>query len=458
MKKLFALTISFLFLSLCLFAQEWVQTASTPDGGGVTEIVVIQESNDIFVSTASYDWPNGQDGGVRRSTDDGDTWDNVFDAYNGRTITAGSDGNLYASVWPFPDDEGLYRSSDNGDTWDLLVTVPTGNNIFSITISTTTNPTTIFAGTRTGVLRSTDNGVTWAYSSTGIPSDSWVRDIEVDLSGVVAAGTTNGLFTSDNNGSSWDQATGDGIENEIITKLLFEESTNKRGGDNRLISGSDNGNIYLSYSENKYLLGTLFAIFGGNECAGIGYAILIQENKEMHGVMRWPSGTQPSGFDNSTDNGTTWEQNNTGLPGGNSPQTSALSVNSDDVNVNFITGLFQNMLGGAKVFKLTYPWANIPTGVEDYGLEPLTGLRLDQNIPNPFNQSTMISYFLENAGQVNLTIYTADGQLVSSLINSQQSGGEHHFNFNAESLTEGIYYYKLETEGISEVKKMVVLR
>jgi hypothetical protein len=48
--------------------------------------------------------------------------------------------------------------------------------------------------------------------------------------------------------------------------------------------------------------------------------------------------------------------------------------------------------------------------------------------------------------------------LISNLINSRQSKGEHKINFNAESLTEGVYYYKLETEGVSKVKRMVVLK
>ena len=459
MKKLFTLSISIFVFGLTSIAQEWQQTGGIPDGSGITEIVVLQESNDLFVTTASFDWPNGQDGGVRRSMDDGDTWDNVFDAFNGRTITAGADGNLYASVWPFPDEEGLYRSSDNGNTWDLLVTVPTGNNIFSIAISTVTNPTTIFAGTRNGVLRSTDNGATWAFSSTGIPSNSWIRDLEVDLGGIVAAGTTSGLFTSEDNGATWDKATGDGIDNEVVTKLRFDYSENKKmGGGARLISGSENGSVWQSFEDSRYLTATLMAIFEENEISGMWIFVLAGLNKSLIGVTQWPTGTQPSGFKKSVDKGVTWEQKNTGLPGGNSPPASALSGSSDDTEINLKVGLFQNMKSGAKVFKMTYQWADIPTDIEDYELNPLTALTLYQNYPNPFDQNTIITYLLSDAGQVNLAIYASDGQLVDRLIDSRQQRGEHRVDFNAENLTEGVYYYKLETEGISEVRKMIVLR
>ncbi len=163
--------------------------------------MVLPDKDHIFVTTSSFDWPGGDDGGVRRTEDNGDIWENVFDAYTGRTITLGADGNLYASVCPYPRDEGLYRSIYNGDTWILLTSVPSGNNIFSVTVSTSTNPVSIFAGTRQGVYRSIDNGTTRNYTNSGIPADSWVRDIEVDSSGKVVAATTNGLFFWEDNGN-----------------------------------------------------------------------------------------------------------------------------------------------------------------------------------------------------------------------------------------------------------------
>lgn len=456
MKTLFTLAYSFLLFVCTLSAQEWQQTGSTPEGAGVTEIVVLQESGHIFVTTASFDWPNG-DGGVRRSTDDGDTWDNVFDAYNGRTITAGEDGYLYASVWPFPDDEGLYRSSDNGDTWDLLVTVPSGNNIFSITASIATNPVTLFAGTRNGVLRSTDNGATWAFSSSGIPSGSWVRDIEVDFAGNVAAGTSSGLFISTDNGADWMEATGDGIENETVTKLVFDYPFGKAVGKARLFSGTSFGKLFEASDEDNYIVNIPVHTFGSSEISGLRAYVNWEQEKKVQAVTQYPTGSVSYGFARSLDLGVTWEQDNEGLPG-DPPQLSALSGYTTDTQIKFRVGMFQNLLDGALVYKLSYDWEDIPTGIEDIGFEYLAGIALYQNIPNPFNQSTLISYFLENAGQVNLSVYAADGQLVSKLIDNRQSRGEHQITFNAEKLTDGIYYYRLETDGNSEVKKMVVLR
>jgi len=455
MKKITFLLISLLITGTMSFSQEWEQTGSTPEGAGITEIVVNPDNGDIFVTTASFNWPNGDDGGVRRSTDDGDSWTNLYNAYSGRTITLGADGHLYASIWPYPQDEGLYRSTDNGSNWQLLVTVPTGNNIFSATVSTLTNPTTIFAGTRNGVYRSEDNGTSWAYSSSGIPANSWVRDIEIDSNGVLAVATHSGLFISANNGDTWLQATGDGIENDTITKVIFDYPFDTKD-ETRLIAGSGSGTVYESFDQSQYLVASMMMIFGSNEVSGVAICYLHEENRKMHNVTEFPEGTQPSGFRFSADNCKTWQLNNSGLSG-NNPKLSALSATSNSKQINLKAGLFQNTNGGALVFRITYDWSQI-VGVEDNVLIPSPGLNLDQNFPNPFDYTTKISFYLENAGNTKLNIYTADGRLVNTLLNNWQSKGEHQIIFNAEGLEDGIYYYKLESEGLSEVRKMVVLK
>ena len=77
MKANLIFALIFLVASTCVYSQEWRQTASTPEGSGVTEMVVRQSNGHIFVTTGSFNWPNGDMGGVRRSTDDGATWENV---------------------------------------------------------------------------------------------------------------------------------------------------------------------------------------------------------------------------------------------------------------------------------------------------------------------------------------------------------------------------------------------
>ena len=183
---------------------------------------------------------------------------------------------------------------------------------------------------------------------------------------------------------------------------------------------------------------------------------LASENKKMHGVSRFPKGTQPGGFNLSTDQGVTWEPYTGGLPGPTF-EMSALSGISTSKYVHFYTGMFQNMNGGAKVFKITYEWSII-IGIKNPVKNNFENLLLRQNFPNPFDHNTSISFYLEDDAQVSLKVYATDGHLVSTLLESKQSSGEHQITFNADNLDEGIYFYKLDVEGLTEVRKMVVLK
>jgi len=83
---------------------------------------------------------------------------------------------------------------------------------------------------------------------------------------------------------------------------------------------------------------------------------------------------------------------------------------------------------------------------------------LHQNYPNPFNPSTTIKFGLPEASQVKLTIYNLLGQVVAVPINKEMISGYHQVNFDASSLSSGIYLYKINTENYNNTKKMILLR
>jgi hypothetical protein len=101
-------------------------------------------------------------------------------------------------------------------------------------------------------------------------------------------------------------------------------------------------------------------------------------------------------------------------------------------------------------------WTNV-TSVEN--ADVLTNsFVLNQNYPNPFNPSTTISFNLSEASNVSLKVYNVLGQEVVSLLNDKMSSGIHQINFDAANLKSGTYYYRIETDSFSEVKKMILLK
>ena len=83
---------------------------------------------------------------------------------------------------------------------------------------------------------------------------------------------------------------------------------------------------------------------------------------------------------------------------------------------------------------------------------------LRQNYPNPFNPVTKIGYDLVKNSYVVLKIYDLLGRDITSLVNEKQNAGSYEVEWNASGFPSGIYFYKLETEKYSEVKKMVLLK
>lgn len=82
---------------------------------------------------------------------------------------------------------------------------------------------------------------------------------------------------------------------------------------------------------------------------------------------------------------------------------------------------------------------------------------LKQNFPNPFSQSTRISYIIPEDDLVSLKIIDIYGREVMILVKDHQKGGFHSVMFDAEGLQDGIYFYKLQTgKGYSEMKKMIL--
>jgi Secretion system C-terminal sorting domain len=86
------------------------------------------------------------------------------------------------------------------------------------------------------------------------------------------------------------------------------------------------------------------------------------------------------------------------------------------------------------------------------------GYGLGENYPNPVSTTTDINYNLGQSGPVTLNVYNVLGQNVGTLVNSTQGMGQHTVTFNAGTLPDGMYYYKLQSGEFSATNSMVIAR
>ena len=83
---------------------------------------------------------------------------------------------------------------------------------------------------------------------------------------------------------------------------------------------------------------------------------------------------------------------------------------------------------------------------------------LEQNYPNPFNPLTKISYQLPKSSFVKLSIYDISGKLVETLVNEQKNAGYYSIDWNAEKVSSGIYFYRIDAGEFIETKKCMILK
>lgn len=102
-----------------------------------------------------------------------------------------------------------------------------------------------------------------------------------------------------------------------------------------------------------------------------------------------------------------------------------------------------------------FSWTNrIATGIAD-NISAVDEYTLFKNYPNPFNPSTLISYYLPYESKITLTVFNSLGEMVKELASATESIGIHEVNFNASALSSGIYIYRLNAAATNGNKTFI---
>ena len=101
-------------------------------------------------------------------------------------------------------------------------------------------------------------------------------------------------------------------------------------------------------------------------------------------------------------------------------------------------------------------------GVDDNNGIPIV-YALSQNYPNPFNPTTTINYSIPSNNKsemanVKIVVFDILGREVATLVNQMQNPGNYEINFDASSLTSGVYLYRLTSGSFNKSMKMILMK
>jgi len=97
------------------------------------------------------------------------------------------------------------------------------------------------------------------------------------------------------------------------------------------------------------------------------------------------------------------------------------------------------------------------------GIEPISNeipnvFKLYTNYPNPFNPVTKIKFDIAKNTNAKIQVYDILGRVVETLVNSELKAGRYEVDFNGQSLSSGVYFYKLVTNDFVDTKRMLMIK
>ncbi len=358
--------------------------------------------------------------GVYSSTDNANT-DNWTKQNNGLTDTSiiflavhGTD--MYAGTG-----SGLFRTTNGGSNWSTANNGLAGGAVQGFA---SIGSNVFVTNSPHGVYRSTDNGATWIQRNAGL-TDSAVGNVVAHGTSLFV-GTNNGVFRSTDEGASWTQKN-TGLPDFIPLSLYATPSAVY------VVAGVFGSALVLRTTDN----GATW------DSAMTGLPSSFDRKMAASGSNVF-TGNYSGGFYLSTDNGTSWTSVNAGY--GSTPVRSMGTHNGYLFAGGYDGGIYRRLLSQMVTSVLPEP-GELPNRFS-----------LQQNYPNPFNPQTKITFDISESENVTVRVFDLFGRTVAILVNEKLSAGKYSTNWNAAEFASGAYYYQIQAGHFVETKKMFLLK
>jgi photosystem II stability/assembly factor-like uncharacterized protein len=430
----------------------------------------------------------GNDGGVFRSTDAGETFggcnggyqssqfyngfanssldsnvaigglqDNASAMYRGsvaweRDLIGGdgawcavdenNDQILYGSIYYL----SIYKSTDDGQDWFYIAPSLSGvSNFVSPFVLAPTNNQIIYAA-KSRVARSINGGSSWTTLNGGAVLDgNPVLSLAVSYStaDVVYAGTTPisvraGIFVTTNGGTTWQNVTG-----SLPDRYPVDIAVDPTNDSVAYVAFSGFGTSHLFKTTSR---GQGWIDVGSTLPDAPTSAVVVDPMHPDHVYAGNDLGVYAS-----TDGGSSWAVYQDGLPGACLVMDLTISAANRKLRVaTHGNGVYERDLLGEVV-------------AVGNGQAAPRSFVLEQNFPNPFNNSTTIDYEIATSARVSLRIYNLLGDQVRTLESGYRAAGRHRVLWDgrddrAHTTASGIYIYRLASGSRSVSRKLMFIK
>jgi photosystem II stability/assembly factor-like uncharacterized protein len=309
------------------------------------------------------------------------------------------------------------------------------------------------------VFRTSDGGESW--SSRNIPTTAWLYGLSFSNANTcTVVGESGVIFRTSNDGVTWQRQTS-GTSYSLTGVSFAGSDTGIAVGDLGVVLVTSNGGILwrqrqlpfpsiglnaVQFTSARYAWAVGDGIYRTSDAGETWTRIAATSSAYGLHFINDDTGVivGPAGFIYTTNGGASWGARYSGI------YNSLYSIALLDINDGVVTGTGGSILrtSSGLVSVPEYPQADaIPDQIQ-----------LEQNYPNPFNASTKISYWVSQRGFVSLVVYDVLGRQVASLATGEQNAGAYTVDFGGETLSSGLYFYKLTTTTSTVVRKMLLLR
>jgi photosystem II stability/assembly factor-like uncharacterized protein len=375
-----------------------------------------------------FSFPNAQTGYIcgygglfKKTTNGGTNWTNLSFPTTQLNLNAvhffNANTGLIAS-----DSDTIYRTVNGTQNWSEKIYI--GIQVFDFHFF---DSLTGFASGNNRFAKTTNGGLNWTVST--IQSSGQIFFINQNTGWTLANITAgSNILKTTNAGTNWQiQHSTDNFR--IIYDVFFtDENTGYTSGYRHSILKTTNGGTNWTSQKDESSAQGLYSIYFIN--ANSGWAV-----GDHYGATNTNTYYTSNG-------GTNWLNTNGIISG----RLNRVKINNSPVG--YTAGQNQSIYRTTNAGGLTFI-TNESTP---------TKYSLSQNYPNPFNPKTAIQFSIIAAENVSLKVYDVMGREIRTLVNEMKQPGSYSVDFNASELSSGVYFYRLESDGFSDIKRMLLIK